>query len=149
MSGERPGNGATGGGVAGGAPPIGEGAQSGPAPGPPAPHVMEPIERMVSRVLRAGITVSVALMAMGLVLALFDEEGMPSHVVPLADLPSLLGELDSAAYLSLGLLVLIATPFVRVAGSVVTFALERDRRYVLITAVVLAVMCLSVVLGKA
>jgi uncharacterized membrane protein len=45
--------------------------------------------------------------------------------------------------------VLIATPFVRVAGSIVAFAREHDRRYVLITSVVLAVMCLSVVLGKA
>ena len=42
----------------------------------------------------------------------------------------------------------MATPFVRVAGSIVTFALERDRRYVLVTAVVLAVMCLGVVLGR-
>ena len=61
----------------------------------------------------------------------------------------MLGEFDPAAYLSLGLLVLIATPFVRVAGSIITFARERDRRYVLITAVVFAVMCLSVVLGRA
>ncbi len=110
---------------------------------------MEPIERMVSRVLKAGIAIAVALMAVGLVLSVFDKEGMPSHVVPLADLPALLGHLDPAAYLSLGLIVLIATPFVRVAGSIIAFARERDLRYVLITAVVFAVMCLSVVLGKA
>jgi uncharacterized membrane protein len=70
-------------------------------------------------------------------------------VVPLGDLPSLLLDLDPAAYLSLGIIVLIATPFVRVAGSIVAFARERDRRYVAITAVVLAVMCLSLVVGKA
>ena len=110
---------------------------------------MEPIERMVSRILKAGIAIAVAFMAVGLVLSLFDQEGLPSHVVPLADLPALLGRLDPAAYLSLGLIVLIATPFVRVAGSIITFARERDLRYVLITAAVLAVMCLSVVLGKA
>jgi uncharacterized membrane protein len=138
VNGERPGNDATGGGVPVGAPQD-----------PPAPHVMEPIERMVSRVLATGIAVSVALMVAGLVLALIDKEGTPSHVVPLADLPALLGDLDPAAYLSLGLIVLIATPFVRVAGSIVAFARERDLRYVLITAVVLAVMCLSVALGKA
>jgi uncharacterized membrane protein len=117
-------------------------------PGPPPAHVMEPIERMVSRVLKAGIAIAVAFMAVGLVLSLFDQEGLPSHVVPLADLPALLGRLDPAAYLSLGLIVLIATPFVRVAGSIITFARERDLRYVLITAAVLAVMCLSVVLGR-
>jgi uncharacterized membrane protein len=110
---------------------------------------MEPIERMVSRVLKAGMAIAVALMAVGLVLSVVDREGMPSHVVPLAGLPSLLGHLDPAAYLSLGLIVLIATPFVRVAGSIIAFARERDLRYVLITAVVFAVMCFSVVLGKA
>jgi uncharacterized membrane protein len=125
------------------------GASGGPVPGGPAAHVMEPIERMVSRVLKAGIAIAVALMAVGLVLSVFDKEGMPSHVVPLADLPALLGQFDPAAYLSLGLMVLIATPFVRVAGSIIAFARERDLRYVLVTAIVFTVMCLSVVLGKA
>ena len=113
------------------------------------PHVMDPIERMVSWILGAGITVSVAFMAVGLILGLVDKEGIPTHVVSFADLPSLLRAFDPAAYLSLGLLLLIATPFVRVAGSIVAFALQRDRRYVLVTAVVLAVMCLSVVVGWA
>ena len=115
----------------------------------PQKHVMVPIERMVSRILMIGIAISVTLMLIGLVLGFFDEQGMPKHVVPLADLPSLLRSFDPAAYLSLGLIVLIATPFVRVLGSIVAFAREGDRRYVLITAIVLAVMCLSVVLGRA
>ncbi len=115
----------------------------------PQKHVMVPIERMVSRVLTIGIAVSVTLMAIGLILGFFDRQGTPTHVVPLADLPSLLRSFDPAAYLSLGLIVLIATPFVRVLGSIVAFARQRDRRYVLITAVVLVVMCLSVVLGRA
>ncbi len=127
----------------------GTGAPDGSPPGAPTPHVMDPIERMVSRALAAGITVSVAFMAVGLILGLVDEEGMPTHAVSFADLPSLLRAFDPAAYLSLGLLLLIATPFVRVAGSIVAFALQRDRRYVLVTAVVLAVMCLSVVVGRA
>ena len=110
---------------------------------------MDPIERMVNRILMVGVALAVALMAAGLVLGVIDGEGLPAHVVSLADLPSLLGALDPAAYLSLGLMVLIATPFVRVAGSIVAFAREHDRRYVLITAVVLAVMCVSVVLGRA
>jgi uncharacterized membrane protein len=111
-------------------------------------HTMDPIERMVSRVLGIGVAAAVVLMLTGLVLGLLDGDGIPTHVVALGDLLPGLRGLDPAAYLSLGLLVLVATPFVRVAGSIVTFALERDRRYVLVTAVVLAVMCLGVVLGK-
>jgi uncharacterized membrane protein len=117
--------------------------------GAPVPHVMSRIERLVTRVLVVGIAVSVTLMAVGLVLGLIDAEGMPSGVVPLAELPSALARLDPAAYLSLGLIALIATPFVRVAGSIAAFAREHERRYVLVTAVVLAVMCLGVALGKA
>jgi uncharacterized membrane protein len=117
-------------------------------PDPPPKHQMDSIERMVNRILVVGVGVAVALMAAGLVLGVVDGRDLPSHVVPLAGLPSLLGSLDPAAYLSLGLIVLIATPFVRVIGSIVAFAREHDRRYVLITAVVLAVMCLSVVLGR-
>jgi uncharacterized membrane protein len=115
--------------------------------GEPA-HVMDPLERMVSRVLGVGIGVAIVLMLAGLVLSLIDGDGIPTRVVSLGDLLSGLREPDPAAYLSLGLLVLVATPFVRVAGSLVAFALERDRRYVLVTAVVLAVMCLGVLVGR-
>jgi uncharacterized membrane protein len=108
-----------------------------------------PIERVVRRVLFAGIVISVALMAFGLALAVAAGEALPRDVVPLTDLPRLLSELQPAAFLSLGLLVLIAPPFVRVAGSVIAFAREGDRRYAMVTSVVLVVMCLSVVIGKA
>lgn len=112
-------------------------------------HVMDPVERMVRRLLGAGIALAVVFMAVGLVLSLIDRDGLPSHMVPLADVPSLLAAFDPAAYFSLGVLALIATPFVRVVGSIVAFARERDKRYVVITAVVFAVMCIGVVLGKA
>lgn len=111
-------------------------------------HVMDPIERVVSRVLGVGIVAAVALMLSGLVLGVVKGEGVPAHVVPLADLAAGLTALDPAAWLSAGLLVLVATPFVRVGGSIIAFAVERDRRYVLVTAVVLAVMCIGVLLGK-
>ena len=51
--------------------------------------------------------------------------------------------------LTVGLLALILTPFLRVAGSIVVFAWERDWRYTLITLVVLAVMIGSLFLGSA
>ncbi len=128
-----------------------------PAPAEPPRHVMDDVERTVNRVLLVGVAVSVALMVAGLIFGVVDKvllgvvngEILPSGVVPLADLPSGLAARDPGAYLSLGLIALIATPFVRVAGSIVAFAREHDRRYVTITAIVLAVMCLSVALGKA
>ncbi len=110
---------------------------------------MDPVERMVSRVLGVGIALAVVFMLVGVVLGVVSGDGLPQRVVVFGDLLSGLGELDPAAYLSLGLLVLIATPFVRVIGSIVVFALTHDRRYVLVTAAVLVVMCLGVLLGRA
>jgi uncharacterized membrane protein len=46
--------------------------------------------------------------------------------------------------IQLGLLLLIATPVTRVVLSVGMFALQRDRRYVVITLVVLAVLLYSI-----
>ena len=111
-------------------------------------HVMEPIEHAIRWILLCGIALSVALMAVGLVLAAAQGAGLPRGVVPLADLPAALSALRPAAYLSLGLIVLIGTPFVRVAGSLVIFVRARDGRYVLVTAIVLFVMCLGVALGR-
>ena len=109
---------------------------------------MEPIERAIRAILLCGIALSVAFMAAGLVLGVARGAGLPRGVVPLAELPRALAALRPAAYLSLGLIVLIGTPFVRVAGSLVVFVRERDGRYVLVTATVLFVMCLGLVLGK-
>jgi len=116
---------------------------------PDRAHVMDPVERVIRSVLLCGIALSVALMAAGLVLGVARGAGLPRGVVPLAELPRALAALRPAAYLSLGLIVLIGTPFVRVAGSLVVFVRERDRRFVLVTTIVLLVMCLGVVLGRA
>ncbi|MGH2509954.1 MAG: DUF1634 domain-containing protein [Ktedonobacteraceae bacterium] len=50
--------------------------------------------------------------------------------------------------IALGLLLLLATPVIRVAASIVAFGLEHDRRYVIITTIVLAILCLSFLIGK-
>ena len=47
----------------------------------------------------------------------------------------------------MGVLLLIATPVARVALSLVGFALERDWHYVLITAIVLAILLYSLIIG--
>jgi uncharacterized membrane protein len=55
--------------------------------------------------------------------------------------------LDSHALVQFGLILLIATPVARVLLSLVAFAVRRDRLYVVITAVVLAVLLFSFLLG--
>ena len=89
---------------------------------------MEPLERVIRWILLCGIAVSVALMAAGLVLGVARGAGLHRGVAPLAEIPRALGALRPAAYLSLGLVVIIGTPFVRVIGSLVIFVRERDGR---------------------
>ncbi len=51
--------------------------------------------------------------------------------------------MEPRSVIQLGLLLLIATPIARVAFSVVAFAVQRDRVYVGLSAVVLAVLLWS------
>jgi uncharacterized membrane protein len=70
-----------------------------------------------------------------------------------ADLRSISGivmdaiALRSRGVIQFGLLLLIATPVARVAFSVVAFALERDRAYVIVTLIVLALLLYSIAGG--
>lgn len=56
--------------------------------------------------------------------------------------------LHSLGVIQLGLLLLVATPIARVALSLVAFMRQRDRRYVLITAIVLAILLFSLAGGR-
>ena len=51
--------------------------------------------------------------------------------------------LNSEGLMQLGLLLLIATPVARVVMAVVGFALERDRLYVVVSLIVLAILLAS------
>lgn len=112
-------------------------------------HTMDRVEKVVHWVLLIGLLVSVVLMLTGIVLGLLRHDGLPSGVTPPGGLWSALRDGEAAAYLTMGLLALIVTPFVRVAGALVAFASERDGRYALVSAAVLVLMCLSVLLGRA
>ena len=52
------------------------------------------------------------------------------------------------AIVQLGIVLLVATPILRVALSLVAFIARRDRVYVLLTAVVLALLTLSLVSAR-
>ena len=106
------------------------------------------VERLVERLILVAIGVSVTLMLLGVALGLAAGDGLADAVLAVFGLPEALMSWEPAAYLSLGLIVLMATPFIRVVGALVVFAMERDRWYVLVTAAVLAVMCLGVLLGQ-
>ena len=56
---------------------------------------------------------------------------------------------DPTVLMLIATVLLILTPVVRVIVSIVAFAQEGDRKYVLVTSIVLAVIVLSIVLSRA
>ena len=106
---------------------------------------------IVSWVLLIGVSLAAALIAVGLLGSFLvgwrgSLLGLPADDVPIGsfgDLGGGLAALRPQAIGQLGLLVLVATPIVRVLTSLVAFALERDRLYVVLTAIVLAILLAS------
>jgi uncharacterized membrane protein len=72
-----------------------------------------------------------------------------ASVVPLEKIPSQLIELDPVAFLTLGIVLLIATPLARVFGALCVFIRERDRKFILVSLAVLLSVALAVLLGAA
>jgi|tagenome__1003787_1003787.scaffolds.fasta_scaffold20892763_2 uncharacterized membrane protein len=123
---------------------------------------MRRLELLISRILQAGVISSVTLVVVGMIVSfvqhpdyLSSSAVLDSAVGPGATFPhefdallSSLRQLRGEAIVTLGLLVLIATPMMRVAVSVMAFIRHRDRTYALITAAVLCLLLLSLVLGR-
>jgi uncharacterized membrane protein len=132
-----------------------------------APHAeLDPrvrkVEIAISNLLRGGVALSLALIVLGTIATFAQHPTYFSQSVELTRLtapnaifPHALGDLivglrafRGEAIVLLGLLVLMATPIVRVAVSILAFVYQGDRVYTLITAAVLCLLLLSLVLGR-
>ncbi|MEO8570686.1 MAG: DUF1634 domain-containing protein [Chloroflexota bacterium] len=106
---------------------------------------------VVSGVLIGGVVSSAALIALGFTASLAvgwdgSLRGLAATTRSASDFSAIgigLRDLRPIAFAQAGLLVLVATPVVRVAASFVAFVLERDRLYAAITLGVLAVLLVS------
>lgn len=121
------------------------------------------IESAISMILRAGVAISITIIAIGLAVTFAHHHDYFSSRPALGTLidaranytASLSSVIEGAregrgqSIVMIGILVLIATPVIRVATSIALFAAERDGVYVAITSVVLALLILSFVIGAA
>lgn len=106
------------------------------------------LNEVVHHMLVIGLVISTALMLIGLALDLVLGREVPTVVPDFADVFNRVIALRPSGFLALGLLGLIATPILRVVGSIFTFLYERDWRYAGITFLVLGVVTISLILGK-
>lgn len=109
--------------------------------------------RWIGLVLRAGVSLSASIVLLGAAIYLGRHGAEQPYLHVFRGEPEALREvggvfraapaMSGRAIIQLGLLVLIATPVARVALSMAAFALQRDRLYVAISAVVLALLLLG------
>jgi uncharacterized membrane protein len=134
-----------------------------PAPEPSQPLVKAKVkgkvwddhrmEVIVGQLLRAGVILSATVVFSGACIYLIRHAGeiadyrvFRGEPTEFRTIPGVINGVihgRGRGFIQLGLLLLIATPIARVAFSIVGFALERDRLYVLFTILVLVVLLYS------
>jgi uncharacterized membrane protein len=126
-------------------------------------------ELVVSWLLRVGVWTSITVITIGIAMLLVSDpaamfhghsgglnsilndqlSGQPRSLTTYGGVASSLAHGQAFGVIMLGLLILLATPVLRVAVSIVAFLLERDRLYAVVTSIVLALLLTSIFLGKA
>ena len=119
----------------------------------PQPWRDRRLEAILGNLLRSGVLLSAAVVFAGACVYLFRHAHEPANYRIFRGEPSdfrtIPGVIRSVmgghgrGLIQLGLLLLIATPIARVALSIVGFALEHDRLYVVFTVIVLVILLYS------
>ena len=115
------------------------------------------VEQVVGRLLQIGVALSAVVVIIGGIMLLTHHGSDVSSFVEFRGEPESLRTLygiihgalaaDSRSIIQLGLLLLIATPILRVAFTLVAFLLQRDRVYVGITTIVLVLLLYGLISG--
>jgi uncharacterized membrane protein len=119
----------------------------------------ENVEQIIGRLLQFGVLLAALVVLIGGSMLLAQYGRIPANFTVFKGEDPVLKGIgaivhgvmmgDSRAIVQLGLVLLIATPVARVALTLVAFALQRDRVYVLVTAVVLTLLLYGLFWGRA
>ncbi len=108
----------------------------------------------VYKVLLGGMVISTTLFVIAIVRALLRPEFVPltpdwirQHYHWSAIVQGIVS-LDPTVIMLIATVLLILTPLARVVVSIYAFAVDRDRKFVAVTSIVLLVMALTVLLGS-
>lgn len=111
------------------------------------------VEIILGNLLRMGVFIAAFIVVAGGIIFLIrhglelphysDFKGEPEDVKNISGLWDGLLALKSVSVIQLGILVLIATPVLRVIFSVIAFIYEKDLMYVFFTLIVLSVLLFS------
>ena len=117
------------------------------------------VEQLIGRFLQFGVMLAASVVLVGGTLVLVQHGSAPVSYTVFHSAPQQLRTiggivrgalaLDSKAIVQLGLVLLIATPVVRVAFMLIAFVVQRDRVYAAISGLVLALLLYGLLLGRA
>lgn len=121
------------------------------------------VEQYIGKLLRYGVILACTITTFGGIIYIIQSKGrIPDYSsVPsgqtftgvaqyLREFKSIIPrvlDFDGAAIIQLGVIVLIATPIIRVAFSAISFLIEKDYLYVVITLIVLGIIIANMFLG--
>ncbi|MDO3624936.1 DUF1634 domain-containing protein [Mucilaginibacter sp. BT774] len=117
------------------------------------------IQVIIGWILRGGVAVSMILVFIGGVFFVYRHgysmpdyktfKGIPFFVQNIGGILNGVIMLKGQAIIQLGIILLIATPVIRVAFSAVAFLMEKDYLYTVITLIVLLIIIASMISGNA
>ena len=130
-----------------------EAGRSAPPSAEPPRWDDDAIERLLARLLQAGVVLATLLVVAGGIVFLLRSgaetprysrfAGEPAELSSVAGIIRSALQGDGRGLIQLGLLALVATPVLRVAGSLVAFVMLKDRTYVVLTSIVLLLLATS------
>ena len=129
------------------------------SPPPMDPEEEKMLDALISNVLRWGLILSTGLMLLGEVIHVVHATEVPSEfthfTLQSAQLRTLPGIIhlalkgDGEGIMQLAVVVLLATPFLRVLAGGLMFFRQRDWKYVIVSLIVLSVLLYSLFAGHA
>ncbi len=121
------------------------------------PWTDERIDKVIGSVLRIGVTLSAIVVLIGGAIYLVRHgmespdyrvfRGVPSELCRVTGIVKEVFRPSGRGIIQFGLLMLIATPIARVVFAVLAFTMQRDKTYVAVTLIVLAILLYSLTGG--
>jgi uncharacterized membrane protein len=105
------------------------------------------IYRSAALVLRWGFRIAAAILAAGLLLALIKQEDIPTDVERFQDVIPTILDGKSSGVIELAILAMMSTPVATVLAIVLGFYRIGDRRFAVVSTLVLAVLAISISLS--
>ncbi|WP_400208294.1 DUF1634 domain-containing protein [Candidatus Methanomassiliicoccus intestinalis] len=106
----------------------------------------EELNHRISSLLSYGMTASVLVILLGLLLLIFLPGDYAEVTMSLGEIARDLLEVNPIAVIDLGIIMLIATPLVRVLALAISFALAKESKFVLACVIVLLLVVVTVLL---